>query len=979
MKVLLVDDETAILEQAKIFLQKEVDGLEVETVTSAEKALDLLEENGFDAVVSDYQMPEMDGLEFLEVVRNDRDSDIPFIIFTGKGREEVAIKALNLGADRYLQKGGSPKSQYGVLADAILQEIHHYVSEKDLQESEERYRRLFETAQDGMIILDAGSGEIKDANPYIQDLTGYSKEELVGKELWQIGTFEDVVESKKRFDELVEEGFIRYKDLPIKTKKGEERTVEFVSNTYEAGGEKVVQCNIRDVSERKKREEELQRERKRFRKIFNNANDAIYLHKLTEEGMPGEFIEVNDVACEMLGYSREELLKMSPQDIDSSKEADELPEVMEELLEEGDARFEMHHQAKDGTEIPVEIYSHLFELEGEERVLSVARDITERKKAEEKLKKERDRAQRYLETAEVIMVSLNPQGEVIQANRKASEVLGYDKEDIIGKNWFEKFVPEEYRDEIRDVHKGVGESEYPEYYESPVLTKSGEIRTILWHNSILKEEEGNVNATLSSGIDITERKELEEKARRNRERLERSQEIAKVGSWEIDLENGDLSWSDETYRIFEVPIGKSISYDEFLEFIHPEDRDYVDEKWNEALETGKYDIEHRILVDGETKWVREKADIRFDDEGEPIEAIGSVQDITDRKEAEQTLEDMEKRNETLRKGMEKYRQLTETVPDPILFIDKNSGEIMDANKQAENLFGMDRGKIIGKELSEIRPEEEADRYRKMFEGKGIGEMEELHILNGDGDKVPVEVRTSNLELQGRETVLGVFRNISERKKAEEREDFLHSLLRHDVRNKLQIIQGYNELLEDFDLPEEAERYITKGKKGMKEAAEIIEKVRHLREAQEEEILEVRIDTAINEAIDQAKPTAEEKEIEIEADCPGKGCKVLGGSLLDRVFSNIIENAIQHSGGNKIQIHGERGEEEIVCIIEDDGKGIPDEDKDKIFEKGYTTDKERGTGLGLFLVKTLLDIYEGSIEVKDSDLGGTRFDVRLKKA
>ena len=102
-----------------------------------------------------------------------------------------------------------------------------------------------------MLIIDAETGKINDANPYIQDLTGYSKEELVGKELWEIGTFKDIVENKERFEELVEEGYIRYEDLPLKTKDGNEAPVEFVSNTYYVGDEKVVQCNIRDITGRK--------------------------------------------------------------------------------------------------------------------------------------------------------------------------------------------------------------------------------------------------------------------------------------------------------------------------------------------------------------------------------------------------------------------------------------------------------------------------------------------------------------------------------------------------------------------------------------------------------------------------------------------------------------------------------------------------------------------------------------------------------
>ncbi|MFP4001279.1 MAG: PAS domain S-box protein, partial [Thermoplasmata archaeon] len=368
--VLHVDDEPAFLDQTEIFLEKEEEELDVTTVQSPTKGLELLDDRDFDVIVSDYQMPDMDGLELLRVVREERESKIPFIILTGKGREEVAMKALNLGADRYLQKGGDPKTLFCVLAQAIKQEYESFEKEKEpkisvrekskifdstvehvlyqnldhdilwankaagdsigedpedligrkcyeiwhdreeeckncpvqdaiesgeiergevrspdgrywiitgnpitdeegdlqgvvevtleitamkekekrLEASEERYRRLFETAQDGMLILNAESGKIKDANPYIQELIGYSKEELVGRELWEIGTFKSVVENRERFQELVEEGYIRYEDLPLETKGGEEAPVEFVSNTYEAGGEEVVQCNIRDVS-----------------------------------------------------------------------------------------------------------------------------------------------------------------------------------------------------------------------------------------------------------------------------------------------------------------------------------------------------------------------------------------------------------------------------------------------------------------------------------------------------------------------------------------------------------------------------------------------------------------------------------------------------------------------------------------------------------------------------------------------------------
>lgn len=124
--------------------------------------------------------------------------------------------------------------------------------------SELRYRRLFESARDGILILDADSGRIVDVNPYLMQLLGFSKEEFIGKELWQIGLFKDVAASRLAFAELQQRGYIRYADLPLETREGVVKPVEFVSNTYLVGESRVIQCNIRDITERKLFEQTLQ-------------------------------------------------------------------------------------------------------------------------------------------------------------------------------------------------------------------------------------------------------------------------------------------------------------------------------------------------------------------------------------------------------------------------------------------------------------------------------------------------------------------------------------------------------------------------------------------------------------------------------------------------------------------------------------------------------------------------------------------------
>ncbi len=203
IKVLFIDDEADVLDQAKMFLVKQGPDITVDTAISAEKALEKIEENGYEVIVSDYQMPEMDGLELLQKLREDG-NEIPFIFLTGRGREEVAMKALNLGADRYLTKGGKPKNQYSALAQVIEQEAERKRAEeerkrmqKELKKSEKRYRIIFEHTGTAMVIVEE-DGTISLANQKFEELSGYPSEEIEDKKkLEQFASERDVEKVKK--------------------------------------------------------------------------------------------------------------------------------------------------------------------------------------------------------------------------------------------------------------------------------------------------------------------------------------------------------------------------------------------------------------------------------------------------------------------------------------------------------------------------------------------------------------------------------------------------------------------------------------------------------------------------------------------------------------------------------------------------------------------------------------------------------------
>jgi PAS domain S-box-containing protein len=251
--------------------------------------------------------------------------------------------------------------------------------------SETRYRRLFETAKDGILILNAATGKIVDANPFLLDMLGFSLKEISGKELWEIGFFKDIAANKEAFLDLQNKGYIRYENLPLETKDDKKRDVEFVSNTYQVNNHKVVQCNIRDITDRK---------------------------------------------------------------------------IMEMAL-----------------------------------------------------LKEKNRVRQYWDIAGTMLLALDVNGKVSDVNNKGCEILEFDKKDIIGKDWFDNFIPERMRKDVKVIFKKIisGDIKHLEYVEGfTIAPKSGKEKLISWHNSVISSEDGKIIGTLSSGEDVTTRHQAEE-------------------------------------------------------------------------------------------------------------------------------------------------------------------------------------------------------------------------------------------------------------------------------------------------------------------------------------------------------------------------------------------------------------------------------------------------------------------------------------
>lgn len=381
--ILHVDDDRSMLDLSATFLQHEDDRLEIDTALGAKDALEGLATTNYDAIISDYQMPGMDGLEFLEVIREDRGSDIPFIIFTGKGREEVAIDALNLGANRYLQKGGDPGAQYTVLADAVIQEVEHAQARANLQESEAKYRGVYENAPLAFVIWDQ-ERTIVDWNERAVELFGWSRDEAIGADALTL-----LVPDDKRadlapvFDSLLEDMVPNEHVNQNVTADGEQIWCHWYNAPLEDSEGTVgkVMSLALDITDTREQQAQLQQ----YATTIESSDDSIYM--LDTEGryqFANQEHLVRLVADGKIDQAHEDaVIGEQYATIHSDAEAERLAPLLEDVLETGEPRTEEYEFLTE-EKWSYRTYSPVTDptREAVTGVVVISKDVTKQKQAE---------------------------------------------------------------------------------------------------------------------------------------------------------------------------------------------------------------------------------------------------------------------------------------------------------------------------------------------------------------------------------------------------------------------------------------------------------------------------------------------------------------------------------------------------------------------------------------------------------------------
>ena len=289
-------------------------------------------------------------------------------------------KIFHVTASPLRNNGGDVRGCVHVMRDITKRKR----AEEALRESELRYRRLFESAKDGILILEIGKGKIVDCNPYITELLGYSKQELLGKELHEIGFLQDQTDSMEAFQKLQQAGYVTYDDLPLVSRSGKQIDVEFVSNVYDVGDQQVVQCNIRNITDRKLAKEALQRSEASYRSLILGASYGIF-----RCDVEGKFQPVNPALVSMQGYASENELLARNLLHDIIADAEEGVRLLQQYRQKGRVDgVESRWKRQDGSALFVRLSGRTVLGEGGalEGFEVIAEDVRERRRLEEQLR-----------------------------------------------------------------------------------------------------------------------------------------------------------------------------------------------------------------------------------------------------------------------------------------------------------------------------------------------------------------------------------------------------------------------------------------------------------------------------------------------------------------------------------------------------------------------------------------------------------------
>lgn len=497
IKVLYVDDEPGVLAVAKQCLE-EHNEFKVDTALSAEEALEKMRRSNYDAIICDYQMPDKNGLELLRELRQ-QGNETPFILFTCKGKAEIAIEALNSGVYRYVGKEGNAEMTYEELKRSLCDAVKGQRAEKLLKAAEKRLSQITDNMQDLLLLLDENL-VIKYASASYKSVVGYAPSELIGKRAYDFVHPDDLPKVIETTQKAFKENSIAKYEARTRCADGSYVFLEGIGKLLvnENGDVTGAVLTSHDITKRKHMGQILRDSEEKYRKLFNEAIDAIFV----ADAETGILIDCNRAATELTGKTKSELIGMHQRLLHPEPERKgKFSETFEKHLSDEEGKvIASQVVTKNGELIDVVIKGSLVEIKGKKLLQEIFRDVTERKKVEEKIRFQA----RLLNAIGQAVIATDTNGVITYWNHAAEQLYGWTATEVLGRNLVKIF-----RDAVQgDVQGVLNHISGDKSWTGEVILKRRDDTavSVIMTTVPITDDTGEIIGILGVSTDITEQK-----------------------------------------------------------------------------------------------------------------------------------------------------------------------------------------------------------------------------------------------------------------------------------------------------------------------------------------------------------------------------------------------------------------------------------------------------------------------------------------